>query len=397
MSHRKVFVISLAAAFALFVAPTETLRAQAFYTATDVNVIGLGADPQGVLDSTPAFKKWWSACIRQGTRVAVCSIPPGTYLFKENLTLDFSGNPGGGVVVQGAGQNKTLLEFADGKHMSIVDSSGGGAFYGTFSDFGVLANSSGTALQLGETDFSDALNSFAFRDIWVKNVASVKGSSGVQLNQVYSSAFSNLTTSDGCQDPNGNCPNGGDSLLLRQSSFNTFQGSFSQARNGVKLADGYNFGNVFTSPDLEVNYNDLVINNDTSTYNTFIGGQWVYVNTAIHASNGYGNVVEYSNFSGSIPSAGPAIGIANGLTVKGVYGFISTPPFPSSGQVIANTTGRDTFVNLYNMKNPTVCYGQGASTCITPGSSTAVLLRNGDSIIVNFSGLPGNWVWTETN
>lgn len=396
MSYHKAFVISLAAAVVLCVAPTETLRAQAVYSEVNVNVVDFGADPQGTVDSTPAFNKWWSACISGGTRMAVCSIPPGTYLLNENLTLDFSSNPGGGVVVQGAGQNTTLLEFANGKHMSIVDSSGG-AFYGTFSDFGVLANSSGPALQLGQTNFSDALNSFAFRDIWVKNVASVTGSSGVQLNQVYSTAFSNLTTSDGCQDPNGNCPNGGSSLLIRQSSFNTFQGSFSQARNGVKLADGYNFGNVFTSPDLEVNYNDLVINNDSSSYNTFIGGQWVYVNSAIHASNGYGNVVEYANFSGSIPTAGPAIGVASGLTVKGVYNSVSTPPFPSSGQVIANTTGRDVFVNLYNMNDPTVCYGQGASTCITPGSSTAVLLRSGDSIEVEFSGRPGSWVWMETN
>lgn len=78
----------------------------------------------------------------------------------------------------------------------------------------------------------------------------MRGSAGLRLNQVYSSAFSNVTTSDGCPESDGNCPNGGDSLLLTQSSFNTFQGSFSQAKNGVRLAVGYNFANVFTSPDL---------------------------------------------------------------------------------------------------------------------------------------------------
>lgn len=393
MSRHKTFVILLAAMYVLLIAPMDALRAQAFYNA--INVLDYGADPTGKSDSTTAFNRWWSACSHEQTTKTLCSIPSGTYSFNADLILDFSGNPGGGVVVQGAGQNKTLLEFADGKYLSIIDSAGGGAFYGTFSNFGVLAtNPSGAALQLGQTNFSDALNSFAFRDIWVKNLASVTGSAGLQLNQVYSSAFSNVTTSDGCPESDGNCPNGGDSLLLTQSSFNTFQGSFSEARNGVRLAVGYNFGNVFTSPDLEVNYDDLVIQDATSTHNTFIGGQWVYVGNALYASAGSGNVVEYANFSGSIPSAGPAVGLASGLTVKGAYSFVSTPPFPSSGQVIANTTGRDVFVNLYNMINPTICYGPGATTCITPGSSTTILVRNGDSIKVDSRG-PGNWVWSE--
>ncbi len=264
MSRHKTFVIVLAAVYVLLMAPIDVLRAQGPYNA--INVLDYGADPTGNSDSTAAFRRWWSACLVEQTTYSLCTIPSGTYLLNENLVLDFKNNPGGGVVVQGAGANQSLLTFANGKHLSIIDSAGGGAFYGTFSDFGVLANnSSGAALELGQRNFNDALNSFAFRDIWVKNVASVSGSAGLQLNQVYSSAFSDVTTSDGCPDSAGNCPDGGDSLLLLQSSFNTFQGSFSEARNGVRLAVGYNFGNVFTSVDLEVNYDDLVIQNDTST------------------------------------------------------------------------------------------------------------------------------------
>ena len=366
---------------------------------TTISVLDYGADPTGGSDSTTAFNNWWSACSTETTESLSAAFPSGTYLFNSNLVWDFTGNPGGGVFVQGAGQNKTLLKFATGKHLSIIDStSNGSAFYGIFNNFGVLANySTGAALQLGQTNFSDALNGFAFRDIWVKNLANASGSEALELNEVYSSAFSNITTSDGCTDGNGNCPSGGDSVLLTQASFNILQGSFSGARNGVRLASGYNFGNVFTSLDLEVNSYDLVIDNAQSAHNIFIGGQWGYDANAIYASAGSGNIVEHANFAPASAYAGAVVGMASGLTVKGTYALVSTPAFPSSGQVVANTTGRDVSVNLYSMTNPTVCYGASATTCITPGASTTVLLRSGDSIKVSYSMGGGGWVWLETN
>ena len=368
-------------------------------TSTTISVLDYGADPTGRSDSTSSFNAWWNACNTETSSKALCSIPSGTYAFSSDLKFDFSGNTPGGVVVQGAGENKTLLQFAQGKHLLIINSSttlGGSTFYGTFSNFGVLANfSAGPALQLGQTNFSDALNGFAFRDIWVRNAANVSGSQGIELNEVYSSAFSNITAGDGCTDVYGNCPTSGDALLLTQSSFNTFQGSFSQARNGVRLAQGYNFGNVFTSLDLEVDEYDVVIDNAQSTHNTFIGGQFAYVGNAVYASAGSGNIVEHANMVGSTGSAGPVVGSAVGLTIKGVYSLVSTPAFPSSGTVTQNTTGRDLLINLYNLTSPTVCYGPGAATCITPGSSATVLVRNGDSVKITTPMGGGGWVSTE--
>jgi len=368
-------------------------------TSTTISVLDYGADPTGGSDSTAAFNSWWTACNTETSSKALCSIPSGTYAFSSDLNFDFSGNTAGGVVVQGAGENKTLLQFAEGKHLSIINSStilGGSTFYGTFSNFGVLANfSTGPALQLGQTNFSDALNGFAFRDIWVRNAANVSGSEGIELNEVYSSAFSNITAGDGCTNIYGDCPTSGDALLLTQSSFNTFQGSFSQARNGVRLAQGYNFGNVFTSLDLEVDEYDLVIDNAQSTHNTFIGGQFAYVGNAVYASAGSGNIVEHANIVGSTGSAGPIVGSAVGLTIKGVYNLVSTPAFPSSGTVTQNTTGRDLLINLYNLTSPTICYGPAAVTCITPGSSASILFRNGDSIQITSPMGGGGWVWTE--
>src|ERR1035441_728600 len=113
MSRHKKLVILLAAMCVLLIAPIDALRAQTSYNV--INVLDYGADPTGKSDSTAAFQRWWSTCSLEQTTKALCSIPSGTYSFNANLILDFSGNPGGGVEVQGAGQNKTLLEFADGK------------------------------------------------------------------------------------------------------------------------------------------------------------------------------------------------------------------------------------------------------------------------------------------
>ena len=396
MIYYKRILMTTVSACALFLSCRTPVAAQA------ISVLSYGADPTGGSDSTSAFNQWWTACKSETTNILICSIPSGTYALASDLVLDFSGNTAGGIWVQGAGENKTLLKFAPGKHLSIINSSSelsGSTFYGTFTNFGISANyATGAAFQLGQTNLSDALNGFAFRDIWVKNAANVSGSEGIQLNQVYSSAFSNITAGDGCTDIYGNCPSSGDAILLTQSSFNTVQGSFSQARNGVRLAQGYNFGNVFTSLDLEVDYYDLVVDNAQSTHNIFIGGQFAYVANALYASAGSANVVEQANFTGSTGSAGPVIGSATGLTIKGAYNLVGTPAFPASGVTTANLTGRDVVVNLYNMASSSVvCYGPGATTCITPGSSATILVRNGDSVKLTYAMGSGGWVWTEEN
>lgn len=356
-----------------------------------------GVDPSGALPSDAGFAAFVRACLGGGGHD--CFVPPGRFRFEHDLVLDFAANRDGGVHFHGSGQNASLFVFATGQGMKVVDTRGEGIFYGSFDNFGVLADHpSGAALELGRPDFADALNGFAFRDVFVKNIAGTANSQGLALNEVYSSVFSNVTTSAGCRDEN--CPQGGDALVLRQAAFDTFQGSFSDAHIGVHLTGGYNFGNVFQALDEEVNFIDLVIDSASSRYNTFVGGQWHWYQGPGHAQSvqttaGLSNVIDNVNFSGPEP-----IGATVGLSIRGsLPNLVRTPAFPASGMPIGNATGRTIAVQVFNMPSGSIfCFQNRAAVCIAPTNAGGIVtlpFRPDDQIKLTYSAPGGAWVWTE--
>jgi hypothetical protein len=381
-----------------------------------------GCDPTGVTDNTSAFLKFWSACntLTQSTSPAQggneCFIPAGHYKFTQNLLFDLSLNQAGGFHLYcggngggGAGTG-ALLDFTSVPEtgLTMASSIAEGVFYGVFDNCGILANNpGGAALQFGQSNYSDALNGFQSRNLWVKNLANVSGSEGTVFNEVYDSVFDGLTSGDGCPNASGNCPTSGDGIRLRQSSFNTFNGgSYSSSQNGIAFTDGYSFGNVFNSPDLEVDYNDVQLSSVSASDNTINGGQFVWC-----ATGSFPSCAGAGGFAVSDSTSGPLVlnnnNLANGnnnlvggagagnVLITGLLNNVTTPSFPSSGTAFANGFNRRVNVQIYNGTITQICTGIAASNCATVSATGALYtvgLGPADSIKVTYTGGPG-WFW----
>jgi len=379
-----------------------------------VSLACYGADPTYTTDNTTAINNWWAACNARlansygNAGGAFCYIPPGHYKVSSNILLTLSNNVAGGINVQGAGVNASIFHFDNGYNLTIGSSGGGDFFYPTFANFGVATNiTNGAACQIGNTSHTDYINQIRMDTVWCKNLGNTTTSQGMNIDGVYDGMFINVTTSPGCTDLYGYCPNSGDSLLLTRAQFSNFLGgSFSAGKNGVHLA-GYSFGNTFTSNDIEVNFNDLYIDGAGANFNTFIGGQWQWCGPpnggscasatgyAFVATSGNSNFINNPNLGESIPW-----GTSNtvGLVFRGGNFYVGTPSVPSSGTVITNTSPRD--VNVYVYGGSTVwssfCYGPSAGTCISPSSTMfTVTIRANDQVKATYTGSPFGWIWSE--
>ncbi|WP_398471779.1 hypothetical protein [Tardiphaga sp.] len=373
-------------------------------------------DPTGRLPSDTAVSAWWQDCIaanrESGSSGKVCYLPPAKIRMSRSFAFDFSGNRDGGGLILGAGQNGTLFIFDDGASMSVINSRGGGVFYGTFQNFGVIANNSkGPAVMLGQHDFSDFLNGFALRDIFVKNRAGVEGSSGIEVNGFGAGQLNNVTTSAGCTDDHGHCPVGGDSLLLRRAQFSQFSGSFSGGKNGIALRDSYSFGNSIISPDIEVVYNGIYQDSAYANANSVYGGQWSWCTRGVGGpcrenmgfaivSKAGSLIVNNPNFSfsDSVTDGRPenSVGI---LTTRGASIGVSTPPVAASGSIVTNVTTRRVAATLFGItaRLDNVCYGPAAGTCTGPvatGGTVTVILQPNDQLRLTYAGAKPGMSWS---
>src|SRR5208282_4588874 len=102
-------------------------------------------------------------------------------------------NPNGGWTVEcggngagraGAGGTGALLDFtaSPGTGLQIMSSVAlPSATGGRFINCGIIGSSpSGFTLQLGRTDFADALNAFYFESIYIDNLGNATGGGGLQ-------------------------------------------------------------------------------------------------------------------------------------------------------------------------------------------------------------------------
>jgi len=116
----------------------------------------------------------------------------------------------------------------------------------------------------------------------------------------------------------------GINLSLRQCSFGQFFISIGSTANnttgailgtaiGVWLSDSFNYGNVFTTPDIEIFNVAVLISSASSIKNTFIGGQYAYKSYGVVASTGSDNVFINPNINSAAPffqSGVNAIGVS---------------------------------------------------------------------------------------
>jgi len=323
-----------------------------------LSLLDFGADPTGVIAVDTAFSNFYAALL---TTHKCGYMPAGTYKFTSSQTWDLASVSPIGVCVYGDGQYSTTLDFSavtSPPAIKIIDTgnAGGGLFYTRFQSFGIKCNIAGTCLQLGKTDFSDALNEVRFQDIWVGNNSTSSSANAIQVNYVLNGHFDGVIAAN-----NGH----GDAWQINAGAFNHWNGgSGTYGDYGYHLTaggpgTGSIQGNVFTGIDHEVNaIANVKIDTGNAQGNTWIGGTFVYTPSstyAIAASAGSDNTV-ISPMTLGYPSGTPAysnffngavgVSLINKFGQTTLYGgqFYLSAPASSSRAVYMQTNGLNRWV-----------------------------------------------------
>lgn len=337
-------------------------------------------------DRTPnehAFDLWWAA-LQAGSLPGY--LPPGRYRFERALDLPLQTERFRGVEIAGAGRQETMLNFQSVDNKPLVRISCSGAkprdnFYLKLRNFGVYGHAAGPVMALGLDDYSDPVNEPVLEDIWIGNGDRSPSAVGLRLNYVLNATIRSVV----------NCAGSGVALELRQASFSTFSGSFSNAGIGVRMGDGFTSDNVFTALDLE-NCSDCVVSDDERVSgNTFVGGTWSFSRHGFVDLAGARALVLNPGLN-PVPPATPegfVGGRGTGVRVVGTTPFgLTTPPVPESGVPAANRFGVQVAATVW---------GGSVSAIAVNGFEYGIregmfLLSPGDTIHWRGSS-PPLWVW----
>lgn len=315
-----------------------------------------GADPTGATSSDTAWNNFIAAVMSSHK----CGhINAGTYKLTASKVIDLASISPVGICLYGDGQYSSMLDMSgvtSGPVMAIYDTgnAGGGAFYSSFSNFGIKCNVAGICLQLGHNDDSDALNEFEFRNIWVGNNSTSSSAIGIQVNYVLNTHFFAVIAAN-----NGH----GDAWQLNAAAFNDWiGGSGTYADNGFHLTAnsssvcncGTIAGNTFIGLDLEENsVNHIKIDTANAHDNAFIGGTMVYAigsQYGVYASAGSNNTFSnvflntsggtaaFSNFFNGTNNVGVALINMFGATFGLQTGNPSFSAYMSANQTLTSGT-----------------------------------------------------------
>ena len=340
-----------------------------------------GATGNGVTDDTSAIQSWINAVITSGA--GYC--PSGNYLISSPLVFDLSPKQNYGVTFSGAGIQRTIFTApsvsSSAPFLFTSSAISPNVFYVYVSGIGFSGNIAGPVLQIGVPSFTVPFNGCEF-DCWVGNSNTSSSAICVELNGVYNCELRFTANTGGA----------GISLLCNQAQFNNIRGSYGTSGGGtsIVLTSGFNFGNVFSALDMENVQTCVYIENNTSNYNTWIGGTWVYRSAGFTSSTGKSNRLINPNISPILPAT-------TSTFINGGIGVIVntqsklpdvTPSVPSSGTPVTNLTG---------VLSQVIIYG-GTVTDVEINSSTVTLtsgtffLNPGNSITITYSVIP-SWVW----
>ncbi|MDN7993594.1 hypothetical protein QZM97_26295 [Burkholderia orbicola] len=315
-----------------------------------LSFLDFGADPTGSVAVDTAFGNFYTAILATHK----CGyMPSGTYKFTSARTLELASISPKGICLYGDGQYSTTLDFtavASSPALQVIDTAnaGGGGFYSTFRDFGVKCNLAGTCLQLGKTDFSDALNEFNFTNLWVGNNSASASAIGIQVNYVLNTHFFAVIAAN-----NGH----GDAWQINAGAFNIWAGgSGTYGDYGYHLTaggpgTGAIQGNTFIGIDHEVNAAaNVKIDTNNAQGNTWIGGTFVYTPGSTYAF---------------AASAGSDNTVISPMTLG----------YPSGTPTYANFFNGATGVSLVNKFGQTTLYGAQFYLSAPASSSRATYLQ----------------------
>jgi len=301
-----------------------------------------GAVGDGVADDTAAVNRWFAAVLATGQTGYA---PAGTYKCTSPIVFDYVSKQFTGFTLVGDGVQKTLFTSTVTTPLaaafSIVTSGGSIAVpaigvYAKISQIGFLSSFAGSTMQVGYTDYSDQQNLVRL-ETWISNSSDSATANCLEMNSSYGC---NIQYNGGI----GTTIAAGDNLRLRQCSFGEFfvsQGSTADAggnpvgtATGVRITDGFSYGNVFLAPDLEVLDVAVRIESANAVKNRFIGGTIASIKTTgVIATAGSDN-----EFWGVNPNLDPAVpffgGGTNAVGVKRLPTNVLQLEAPSSGGTV---------------------------------------------------------------
>ena len=342
---------------------------------------GYGAVGDNVTDDTAAITNWIAAVISSGE---TGFLPVGTYKCTKQVVFLLNGAATTGCTFKGDGVARSIINVApvtvSPQMLVTCTSSPADNDYFKMTDIGIQGNTTGIVFQMGAENFSDPINEPVL-NIEVLNFNTNGTARAVELNYVLNGDLRMIA------DVGGN----GYGLTMNQCCFNTFQGSYGAILGtSIHLTDGFNYGNVFLSPDLENVANCVVIDGANCVNNTFIGGTWSYTGSGILARAGSGNRIINPNTNPVNPGTVPGfMGSTTGVLVESTLFPVSTPAVPASGSSTTNTTGQRAQVLIWGgTVSSVIANGLGVGL-----SAGTFIVNPGETIGVNYSSKP-TWHWS---
>lgn len=347
-----------------------------------------GCYGNGSTDDTTTFNAWKTYVLNTGYPA---DIGQGDYILSGSsaITLDLVNIALMGTTITGAGYQQAILDVqavTATPQLQVICSGEDGADYFQWTGFGVKANTSGVAFQLGKADYSDPLNDFNIA-CEVQNFSTAGTARAVEVNYVLGSNLWFSAQTAGASY----------ALTVRQAAFCTFGGTYSSAAgDGTYLTAGFIFGNTFLNCDNENVANCVVIDSDDAVNNVWLGGQFSY-NTAdgtgIFATAGQGNVFIAPNAAPVSPATdanmvSPTGYIGVTVLAPGAIG-VTTPAMPASGTAVTNTTGQQIFVTTGSETITSIAI----NGVIQPTTSGGYILAGGDTITPTYPGTAPAWLW----
>lgn len=285
---------------------TSTSRTLATRFADSLNIKDFGAVGDGTTDDTAAVNAWIAAVLSTGN---MGYAPAGNYKVTSPILIDYVSVWSTGFTLMGAGVQRTVFTSTVTTGAAFQLYCSGGTIlspqigvYPKITQLAFYATTVGPTLSIGNYDFSDQQNLVRL-EIWCSNSSNDSAARCIEMNSCYGCNIEYNGGIGQTNPPSYTLSAAGINLSLRKCSFSQFFVSMGSTADvstipatiigtaiGVWFSDDYSYGNVFTTPDIEIFDKAVVITSANAVRNTFIGGQWAYKSYGVVATAGENNV-----------------------------------------------------------------------------------------------------------
>jgi hypothetical protein len=268
--------------------------------------------PNSGTDSTAAIDLWRADMV---AKKRPGKLEGGLFRYKPTATWDLTG-VNYGFSITGDNRNGDGLALDTGYKLNIAAASGASVFYPTFSTLWICGYVNAPLLTFGRDDLADAFNALNVLRCNVNNGYPDQLNEGVRLNYVVGGEFANVVINcGGSGRPTAStAPGYGTALNLRQAVAMTFRSTqLGNAKNALRLTQGYNYGNEFSAIEIEEVDTGLTIDSATSSRNMFNSGT-IVARRLFNCTAGNTNVMEMT--VNKSPYAGGTTGTTIGLVLR---------------------------------------------------------------------------------